>query len=366
MPSIELGGNFCLTKEQISNYGKSYMPFRPKFLGWDDVLFTHGGRSAIIIAVENLGLNNTEVLIPNFSCHSITDAFHACGCNITYYKINRNLTVNIPALMQLIEERHPKMLFTCSLFNVDTTSELRLHYKDIQDKGVKIVEDITHSVLGDLIFKKADVVICSLRKWLEIPDGGFIWGLKNFDKQKFYAKTPEQTDIVKNFIEASKGKLEYFNTKNERLKRTFLPSFYKNNDLFDDCSKVYRMSGFSYDVLMNSNLKANAAQRRENYQYLLDHITNPLVEIIFPKLPDYVVPLYMQVYVHDGQRLPLQKALIKKCLYCPVIWPTPEQITEACLAEDIANHDDMLSLIVDQRYGLEDMEILVENINNFV
>ena len=67
MPSIEMGGNFCLSKEQISRYGKVKCSYGDSLFEWKDILFTHGGRSAIIIAVRDLGLCNTKVLVPNFS-----------------------------------------------------------------------------------------------------------------------------------------------------------------------------------------------------------------------------------------------------------------------------------------------------------
>lgn len=366
MPCIEMGGNFCLTSRQIDSFSHDHVPYSKDFMGWDHVVFTHSGRSAIITAVRHLGLEGCEVLVPIFSCHSITDAFLSCNCRISYYPINRDyLTVNEAELCRLIDNHKPAILYTCPLFGFDTLSSLRNRYGEIQAQGVKVMEDVTHSLLSDIDSRGADVVVCSLRKWLEIPDGGFIWGLKDFDIDQFYQSHPEDIDIVKNYVEASRLKLEYLTTGNEGLKQVFLPLFYKNNELFNDCGKVCRMSSFSYGILAHADFKRISEQRRENYSYLLSHISNPLVEIIFDSLPEQVVPLYMQVYVHGGMRTPLQQALIKERLYCPVVWHTPSQVLSECCLEDTRFHEDMLSLVIDQRYDLVDMERLVQRINDF-
>ena len=368
MPCIEMGGNFCLTQHQIDSFGHNHHcdDYVSDFLGWDHVVFTHSGRSAITTSVHHLGLVGCEVLVPNYSCHSITDAFLSCDCRVSYYPINRDdLSVNETDLMRLIDEHKPAILYTCPYFGFDTLSSMRYLYKDIQAKGVVIMEDVTHSLLSNINSKTADVVVCSLRKWLEIPDGGFIWGLKDFDTESFYRTHSEETSIVENFLNASKLKLDYLRTENDSLKTIFLPIFYKNNEIFNDARQRCRMSTFSYNILVHADFGQIIERRRVNYNYLLNHLKNPLVEVIFSSLPAGIVPLYMQIYVHKGQRTPLQQALVKERLYCPVIWPTPLSVLSACPKKDVQFHEDMLSLVIDQRYDLQDMERLVQNINNF-
>ncbi len=366
MPCIEMGGNFCLTKEQIGFYGNSQANYSANFREWDNLVFTHSGRCAITTAVRHLGLEGCRVFIPTFSCHSITDAFLSCDCNITYYPINHDdLSAKKDELFRLIDEHQPAIIYTCSLFGFDTLSSLRDNYKDIQARGIIVMEDVTHSLLSGFAFTAADVVVCSLRKWLEIPDGGFVWGLKEFDVDGFYQSHKEKIDIVKNFVDASRLKLDYLSTRNDALKDVFLPLFYKNNSIFDDTSQQCRMSSFSHEILLHADFQQIIERRRANYQYLLTHIKNPLVEIIFDSLPAGCVPLYMQVYVHNGQRDSMQQSLIKERLYCPIIWRTPSQVLANCLLGDIDFHEDMLSLVIDQRYDSEDMERLALCINNF-
>ncbi len=361
-----MGGNFCLTQDQIESFGHNLTHYTADFREWENVVFTHSGRSAITTAIHHLGLSGCEVLVPNYSCHSITDAFLSCDCKVRYYPINReDLSVNEIDLIRLIDKHKPAILYTCPYFGFDTLSSMRNLYKDIQAKGVVIMEDVTHSLLSNFNSKSADVVVCSLRKWLEIPDGGFVWGLKDLDASRFYQTHQEETDIVVNFINASKLKLEYLRTHNDELKEVFLPLFYKNNGIFADSGRRYRMSSFSFDILMNADFKLIIERRRANYIYLLDHIKNPLVEIIFSSLPAAATPLYMQIYVHDGQRDALQQSLIKERLYCPIIWHTPPQVLEQCPAKDVDFHEDMLSLVIDQRYDLEDMNRLAQAINQF-
>lgn len=365
MPCIEIGGNFCLSQQEIDAFGHDFVPYASGFRVWNNVVFTHSGRSAITTAVRHLGLEGCKVLVPAFSCHSITDAFLACDCKVTYYPINRDLTADETELFRLMEDHMPAILYICPLFGFDTSFSLRKRYKEIQDKGIRIIEDVTHSMLSGFAYTKADVVVCSLRKWLEVPDGGFMYGLNGFDTKSYYSTHQEQTEIVSNFISASKYKLDYLKSGQGELKEVFLPLFYKNNDLFDDTGLQCRMSSFSYEILSQADFKHIIERRRVNYDYLLSHIKNPLVDIIFKSLPADVVPLYMPVYVENGRRADLQCALINERLYCPVIWPTPSQVLAAYPAESLRYHNDILSLVIDQRYDVSDMERLAWNINHF-
>ncbi|MFR3329451.1 MAG: aminotransferase class V-fold PLP-dependent enzyme [Odoribacter splanchnicus] len=365
MPSIEIGGNFCLSPEQIDIHSLSEVYYGSSILGFNDVIFTHGGRSAIVLAVKNMGLEESEVLIPDFSCHSITDAFVACGCKCHYYHINRDLTVDVDSVKTIIKDCQPRILFTCSLFGFETLNEIKPLYKDFKDKGIIIIEDVSHALLKEKFKSDADILVCSLRKWLEIPDGGFVKGLKKIDHTLFYKSYSEHKKIKINFIEASKSKFIYLNNGDDSLKESFLPLFYANNDLFDDCSIIYKMSQFSYHIAETTDWKTLSDRRRQNYRFLLQNIKSPLIEFIFPEISDYESPLYMQVYVKGGKRDDLQKHLISNKLYCPVVWPTPPRVSAECASEKLVNHKDMLSLVVDQRYDLEDMKRLTDCINQF-
>lgn len=360
----EMGGNFCLTPQQIDLGKSGTAQFPDHFLNWENLTFTHSGRSAIMLAVKSLGLEGRKVIIPNFSCHSISDAFMASGCDCSYYRINRDLTVNIEDLVNLVEKLRPHIIYTCPYFGFDTIHDLRSYYPIFQTKGIKIIEDVSHLLFNEKASTTADAIVCSLRKWLEIPDGGFVGGLRLKIGKEFYETTPIQNEIVENFIEASKGKYRYLCGDSEDLKQIFLPKFNKNVQIFGQC-EIYRMSEFSYNVLANANNEIIKNNRRRNYQFLLDNINNPNIEIIFNQLSVEIVPLYMQVYVKKEKRYALQKHLLHNQLYCPVIWPTPDKIEEYFDSIELANHREMLSLIVDQRYDLKDMNRLVEVINRF-
>ena len=97
----------------------------------------------------------------------------------------------------------------------------------------------------------------------------------------------------------------------------------------------------------------------------MQNINNQLIEVIQTELKEDTAPLYMQVYVKDGRRTDLQKKLMSERLYCPIIWPTPNEVLKSCSVEDIANYNNMLSLVIDQRYDLEDMKRLAKIINHF-
>ena len=63
--------------------------------------------------------------------------------------------------------------------------------------------------------------------------------------------------------------------------------------------------------------------------------------------------LYLGVLLE--KRDSVQKFMAENSVYCPVIWPVPEQAVGVCEnCEYVAGH--MLALPCDQRYGEADME----------
>ena len=61
----------------------------------------------------------------------------------------------------------------------------------------------------------------------------------------------------------------------------------------------------------------------------------------------------------------MQRALAEKGIYCPVIWPVPQQALGVCeVAEFTAEH--MLGVPCDQRYTPEDMTYIGQKILEIV
>ena len=65
--------------------------------------------------------------------------------------------------------------------------------------------------------------------------------------------------------------------------------------------------------------------------------------------------MFVPIIVPNGKRDALRRHLIRNEIYCPVHWPRPE----GCVSN---LYDGELSLICDQRYGIEDMDRLISTL----
>ena len=73
--------------------------------------------------------------------------------------------------------------------------------------------------------------------------------------------------------------------------------------------------------------------------------------------------LYLPLLLDD--RHALQRALAERGIYCPVIWPEPEQAAGVCpVSRFVTEH--MLCLPCDQRYGESDMDFYADCLNDIM
>lgn len=359
----EIGSNFWMSPEQIE---------RCSFTGYDDFVkkypnyfFTSSGRGAMKFLLESLSLEKHLVLLPNYTCESVVKPFSDLGYDVYFYKVNSDFGIDINELYGLIARYKPCCVLFQSYFGFDTLNNTRKHYESIKAKGCVVVEDITHSVFSTFPKSNADFYVCSLRKWLEIPDGAFVSFPASDINQ--YSRYKEHREIVDAFIQASKLKTKYFDTGDLMLKDAYRNILNGVNNILDEEKEdVYKISKEAVSVLAGVELEELVNRRRQNFQYIQTNLhINDKFLFAFRTLPEAVVPLFFPVFIKNGQRDCFQQYMAEHRVYCPVHWGTPSVISEKCRKEDLIYQYEILSIPCDQRYSLKDMERLVTVANNF-
>ena len=94
---------------------------------------------------------------------------------------------------------------------------------------------------------------------------------------------------------------------------------------------------------------------------MIEHINNPNVIKIYNRVSDGEIPLYYPVYIKDDKRKDFQNYLMSNDIYCPIHWPKSELVKNF----NCEIYDNILSLVCDQRYGLDDMKRMVDVINEY-
>ena len=127
-----------------------------------------------------------------------------------------------------------------------------------------------------------------------------------------------------------------------------------NNKLFAT-EPVKRMSRLTENLLRGIDYDAVAKRRQENFEFLDEEFrdTNEL------KLKSVYGAFMYPLLVQNGSEI--RKVLQKEKIYIPTLWPN---VLKEYSADSLEYHyaDDILPIPIDQRYGIEEMKHLVEEI----
>jgi len=273
------------------------------------------GRTALKYIIADCDIKS--VAIPSWCCKSMTDPFVDASIEILYYDSIPNTNCD-------------------AVFLIDYFGYQTRKYEVDKYPGV-VIRDVTHSVFSRK-YNDADYYFGSLRKWAGFVTGGFAYGnwkndIKINDVDKEYEAFRKEAMLQKkSYIEGKSDSKNYLNI------------FDKANNLLDSCKIC---SATEEDIIAAQYLDVDFLKRtrRQNAEYLLGKFKG------LYKLEKDDCPLFVPIKVKN--RDALRNYLIDHDIYCPVHWPN----------RDLDGTE--LSLVCDQRYGIEDMKRICEIINKF-
>lgn len=328
-----------------------------------DTAFISTGRSAISFILKQIKLPEDEkiALLPPFTCHTVIEPFIDAGYKIHYYRINRDLTSNSELFLEDLEDVKPSVVIVHGYFGFDTLKAIKNILQHIKMKGTVVIEDITQTLYSSIRYTDADYYVFSFRKWLAIPDGGCVISTK----RSFYYKPYKVDDeLQEKKLKAFHAKHLYINN-DTGIKDEFLKLFREADNILNNQKCIYVMSPISKRIQANTDINFLRSRRRQNYNILLRALnaTN-IIEPIFDKLGEGIVPLYFPFYI-KCDRNKLQSHLAKNTIYAPIIWPKATYCDGFIDGESEWIYENILALPCDQRYGADDMKRIVEVIENY-
>lgn len=345
----EIGGNFWVTSGNESE--KYRNDDLVKVTQFKHVEYVSSGRDGIRLIIQQHHFNEKIALLPSFTCESIIKPFVDEKFQLFFYDINHDLTVNVSDFERKLNIHKPSFIFLQSYFGFNTNSNVEFAISNYRfNNECLIANDLTHSWLSDHKEIEADYYIVSLRKWLEIADGGMVLSHKSINKSHILNKT--RTDILDNFNKASVLKSTFVEHANEDIKQKYRALFYQNEDLYDSSEGIYMMNEESLIRFKYYRWSETANKRRNNYQHILNNLLSKDITPIFAELPANVVPLYFPFYTNS--RTTLQKKFAENRIYAPIIWPLSGLVEKTGNSNYI--YDSILCFPIDQRYDLSDMD----------
>lgn len=330
--------------------------------------FYSSGRNAIRAICKTISSDQKTALLPEYTCGTIIDSFILEGFTVYFYCVNRNMMIDIASLQECINRYDPKVVFVQSYFGFNTLQNLRDNIEAIRNRGICIIEDITHSQYSLFEHISADFYVASLRKFFAIPDGGY---LQTNQLIQFLQNKPTDKQIIDLYMSACNLKHRYIDYLDTNIEKAIFREKYKEyNSLLDENhGEIASMSDIAFSMINNVDLDAMGKIRRENYSYIYNKIANfsDVIKPVFDScITDNCVPIYFPIYVYDSEkRSALQEALAQHLIYCPIIWPMSKLIEKASSEADyIYKH--ILCIPIDQRYDIDDMQRIIDTLEKTI
>lgn len=316
----------------IGGYFSSELPHNTSGELYPEAIRLNSGRYCLEYILRARKYN--KIYIPYYTCDSILQPIKAVGLDYEFYHIDRQLYIADKVKVGKDEV----LLYT--------------DYFGLMDKYTKeIAYEYYPNVIIDnsqAFFTKPFELVDTFntcRKYFGVADGAYLFTEARLNEEI-------SQDHSANRMEALLGRLD---TSAEE-------AFYKFHAMEQNLSEsgMRRMSKLTQAMMDSIDYNDVANRRLKNY-HLLDKELSGDNEIYF-QMDGGVVPMVYPFYCHTKKGL--RKRLIENKVYVAKYWPNVlDWAGEGSDEADLANN--LFPLPIDQRYGKEEMNYIIEVINSY-
>jgi len=313
-----------------------------------DGVYCLSGRTAIDLILQDILRNKAvhSVAMPAWCCDSMISPFLERGITVSFYDVCYE-NGQMRLLLDGVETTD--VFYLTNFFGYENTLQVET-VKQIRKKGSIILYDRTHSFLmDDMDYREyADYSFASIRKWMGVVCGAVTGGLHDLPALK-------GCPYIDGKEAAMHDKYLYLTGDSRIVKDDFLAAFRNFGHHLVSDYRNYEMDNLSYTLYKKEDIQAMRRRRRENAVYIYENLKG--LQFMF-ELTEGSAPLFVPVLFETRkQRDEARQKLIEQQIYCPVHWPQPAVIPASFRVNDIIDRE--LSLICDQRYGIDDMRKIV-------
>ncbi len=290
----------------------------------EDGIMLNCGRNALEYVIK--AKNIKKILMPKFMCDSCENVLQKNNVSIRYYSVGFDFK---PEISDRASDEY--------LYIVNFYGQLSRAY--LSDLGNNIIVDNAQAYFDEPI--KGIDTIYTCRKFFGVADGAILY------TDKF---------IEVDTQDESFERMHFLLGRYERSASEFYSEYVDNNHFFAN-EPIKKMSKLTYNLLHGIDYSNIKKKRTANFIFLHNRLE------AMNKL-DLVVPDGAFMYpfmVENGKEI--RRELQKLKIYIPTLWSA---VFSLCSEKDLEYYmaENILPLPVDQRYGLKDMEYIVDSIKN--
>lgn len=341
---VKLFDNLAHNNQKLFSFGRKYE------------ILTDSGLSAIQIALEQLiNLNSNKIIwLPSYICPSVINLLVQLEFDIKFYAVNEFFCIDDLSIQIECND----IFFYINYFGFQNISAVRFINKINSKLKIWVIEDCVQVPFNSYSSPLSHFIITSFRKYSEIPDGALLSSDFEFSS---HLEEANENDISKKII----GKiLRNFSTNDE----LYLGLLMAAEKKFFVKNVPKKISFFSNYLLERIDIKRNIDKRRENYKYLFEKLST-ISSLCFPicgPLDPLTVPLGLPVKVLNYKRNDLRNYLMKYNIFCAIHWDIEQIPLLMKFQKSRLLSQEILTLPIDQRYSLIDMERIFGVLSKFL
>jgi len=316
----------------IGGYFEWEFPANKGTLPHLDGVLLNSGRHSLEYILKSLG-EISRLWIPYYTCDVVLQPIERVGVPYSFYHINKDFTLT----KEIVLAEGEYLIYT-NYFGVmdEYCKEMANCY------GNRLILDFAQAFFAPKI--EGVNTFYSPRKFVGIPDGGIAY--------------------VNNPLSLKLPTAHSYDKCAQLLKRYDLTPMDGYNDFKETSHKIAisplsLMSTLTRGMLSSLDYEFIKERRFSNFALLHEHLA-PSNELQIPSLDSFVCPM---VYPYCTNNVSLKQHLISNKVFVATYWPNvldwcTEDMTEYQMAGNV------IALPIDQRYGIEDMERIIELIYN--
>lgn len=331
---------------------------------WDDgpvrrdKVYLLCGRTALEYIICDIVKHHriNSALLPSYCCYTMIEPFYRHNISVRFYDVYFDKKNGLSAEVPEVQEK--EIFYYMTYFGFDRLMGIDL--QKVKKTCTVLIEDRTHSWMIENTGCEADYSYISYRKWT-----GFDAIALASKESGTFSEFPKaiHTEYSRIKRQASSMKRAYIYSDIGE-KQSFLDLFGEAETLLEKDYVGYQPTSETMAALLKLDIAYIAEVRRRNARFLVNELKDvPEIQLMFQTIEDEEVPLFVPILVRKD-REELRKKLIDNSIYCPVHWPQSIYHKQSSSrAGELYQQE--LSLICDQRYDLDDMKRIVEQIRNY-
>lgn len=278
--------------------------------------YTFGAHASLLAIIDDLNFKpNQVILLPSYICHSILKSFQFRSIPYCFYEVDKNLIIDVKSIQRSLSD-NTRAILVIDYFGVFQNDVLKEYLKQLQVKGIRVIQDCVQSIRPHLKNAYGDYLINSFRKIAGV-EGGYI-----ISKQKMEIKYASSSNI-QFLLKKRIGQFFRFIHLWTGLigSNTFRLKFRQSEEVYYDAN-VYKLTA------LNSHFIA-----RYDFEKIESHYTelyNKLLAKFKASVPSGLrrsesSPFAFCIWLNNRERA--REVLAGYSIYCPIHWHLPSEIS---------------------------------------